>query len=128
MFTFLKKKFSKIEGECLQCGKCCQNIILFHRGRTIKTIGQFEKLVKKNPFYEHFNLIYKDKKNGYLYFSCDKLGSDGKCTDHENRPEICRKYPRSKIFFYGGNLLQGCGYYIKPEKTFSKILKKELKR
>ncbi|MBN1521467.1 MAG: YkgJ family cysteine cluster protein, partial [Candidatus Aureabacteria bacterium] len=108
----LKNKKRSITGTCLQCGKCCRNIILFHRGKPVRSIKKFEKLVKKNPFYSHFYLTYKNPENGCLYFSCDRISSDNLCSDYVNRPEICKKYPQSEVFEYGGNLLPGCGYSL----------------
>ena len=129
MLSFFKKKDENIvSGSCLQCGRCCQNLILFSKGKPVKTLEHFEKLKKRNPFYQHFNLIYKNKTNGFLYFSCSKQGSDGSCTVYENRPSICKNYPRSKMFKNGGNLLPGCGYEVSsPPGKFQKILKKKMK-
>ena len=48
MFKFFKKrKKIRITGECLCCGKCCQNLILIDKGKPITHIGQFIKLKKK---------------------------------------------------------------------------------
>jgi Fe-S-cluster containining protein len=125
MFNIFKKKKNniKIIGECLSCGRCCQNLILIHKKQPIKNIEQFQSLLKTKPFYKNLTPLYEDKKDGFLYFSCRKLGSNKKCSDYKKRPKICRTYPQTLILEYGGKLLPNCGYQIVPEKSFQKILK-----
>ena len=117
-FSFKKKEEIKIIGGCITCGKCCRNLILISKGKPVKSLSQFEKLVKKKPFYNHFNMVSKDKEHGYIYFSCDKLGSDNFCSDYENRPDICRNFPSKNMPKYKGKLLPECGYKIIPSKSF----------
>ncbi len=125
---FSRYKKVQIAGDCHCCGKCCRNLILIDKGKPIVNIEQFNKLKKKNRYYEHFNLIYKDDNDKFLYFSCDLLNDENKCDDHHHRPAICRKYPNTKMLKYGGRLLEGCGYQIIPDKGFKNILEQEMKK
>ncbi|MFC2140327.1 YkgJ family cysteine cluster protein [Candidatus Auribacterota bacterium] len=123
---FKQKRFKvKIIGLCHTCGKCCDNLILVHKGKPIKEMSQFDDLVRKRPFYNYFKFIYRDKKVGFLYFSCSKLGEDKKCTVYENRPAICCNYPQKHIVKYGGRLLSGCGFKIVSKKSFAQVLQEE---
>ena len=128
MFSlFRKKETNRITGECLQCGRCCQNLILYSKGKPVKTLKSFYALLKKHPFYANFNLIPSKKENSPLHFSCSCLQSNNTCGQYENRPEICRKYPSSSMFIHGGNLLKDCGYRV-LSREFHTILEKEKKK
>jgi hypothetical protein len=130
VFSLLKKKKPlKITGRCMACGKCCQSIILFHRGSPVKSPAQFEKLVKKKPFYRSLSMVSQNARTGVLYFSCEHLGADNRCRIYENRPDICRNYPASRMFSDGGNLLPGCGFKaLPPGKSFADTLRREIER
>ena len=88
----------KIRGNCKQCGKCCEEILLRGTNRQIN-----------NPFFRNiairwiswlygFYLLYVDYERNYLAFSCSHRGEDGKCKNYFLRPPICRNYPLLDYF------------------------------
>lgn len=111
-----------ISGACKKCGKCCENLILTHKNKAVTDKKQVESLKKKESFYSRFTPIYTDPTTGIMYFSCALL-KDKICSDHNNRPNICRNYPSEAMFAKGGKLLTGCGYILKPQKDFEQYLK-----
>lgn len=122
--NFYRKIFKpkiKITGKCLCCGKCCKNIILTYKKQPVTDKKQFNSLKAKKSFYKRFSPIYKDHKNQIIYFNCSFL-KDNKCSDHKNRPTICREYPSTLMFSKGGKLLSECGYKITPKTSFADYL------
>jgi len=129
MFNFLNKyKRNPITGTCRCCGKCCKNLILINRGKPVRNIEQFNKLKKKKNYHERFRPVFRDAEDNFLYFSCDRLDDENKCSDYQHRPEICREYPNKNMIKYGGRFLEGCGYRIKPAEDFKEILSQEMKK
>ena len=64
-----------------------------------------QKDIKLKRFIPHF------KNNSLTHFSCSCLSVDNLCTDYDNRPDICRKYPFS-VFYSEDYIREGCGYYV----------------
>lgn len=124
----LKRKYFRY-GKCRMCGCCCENIYVRHGNKIIKTNEQFEK-IKQNDnysFYKHITPINQDDFG--LIFSCNKFDKEKRlCTDHENRPTICKNYPSEEIFKIGAQLKDSCGYYFEPIEKFKEIFKKILKK
>ena len=126
--NFLLSPFgTAFEGECACCGACCRNLILVDNGRPVRAMSQFEKLRKRKPAYSRFKPLEQDSPDEFLYFKCTMLGDDNKCTDYNNRPDICRHYPQKAMLRHGGKLLDGCGYYIKGKKSFARELERAQK-
>jgi hypothetical protein len=127
-FTFVLLKIKGQEpiriGQCNQCGKCCQSFRVKSEGKWIKTPSQFKHLIQQKPDYSR--LIFKEEIDGYLYFTCSWLTSDGICKDHQNRLQICKEYPSTTRFYTGNTLPEHCGYSIEAVVPFEKILKKNL--
>lgn len=113
-------------GGCNGCGKCCMHLTLVDRGRPIKRMEQFERLVAREPEYRFFRPEDERDEDGFIYFSCLLLGEDGLCTDYERRPTICREYPDPSMFRFGAQLPSGCGYYQAPERDFAQVLDEQL--
>ncbi|GAB6040740.1 hypothetical protein JCM17961_14140 [Endothiovibrio diazotrophicus] len=109
-------------GGCNGCGKCCMHLTLVDRGRPIKQMEQFERLVAREPEYRFFRPMDARDEDGFIYFSCLLLGEDGRCTEYASRPSICREYPDPSMFRFGAQLPGGCGYYRAPERSFSDVL------
>ncbi len=113
-----------IKGECLRCGECCRNLILFIRGRTIQTEEEFESEKLKHPEYDMFD-IRSVNDDGDLIFECTNLGADNRCSIHTGRPKMCRTYPSKKMIANGGRLLEGCGYRVCEMISFREIMPPE---
>jgi Fe-S-cluster containining protein len=79
---------------CTDPGRCCRRFSL--------NIGWFSKANWKQeaekaleqynvPFYAES--IYKEEAEMVVpWFSCTKLGGDGRCTIYDERPHVCRTY------------------------------------
>jgi hypothetical protein len=96
-------------GECNACGACCRVILLAESPEEVAAMAsvtrvlgipsdhQFvaehwrplgrEEAMRRNPFY-----TARLPADAHLY-TCDRLGDDGRCTAHEERPLVCRGYP-----------------------------------
>ena len=126
-FYFKQFKSSKFirKGKCLQCGKCCKNILFYIGDEPVKDENQFEKMKQWDKRYYGFYISGKDE-NGALLFTCNKLGSDNKCSVYFMRGLVCRNYPNpaSKFLINGGKPIEGCGFYFEPDKTFKSYLNK----
>ena len=124
----LKRKYYRT-GKCKMCGKCCQNIYVRHEKSIIKTREEFENIKKIDSysFYQHIEVVGQDDFG--LIFTCSKFDTEKKlCKDHKNRPSICRNYPSEKIFSFGAQLQDDCGYAFEPIEKFSQVLEKINKR
>lgn len=56
---------------------------------------------------EYFDLLKKELDNEKVYFyHCPKLTSENRCSDYENRPEICKCFPDNPLSL----LPKTCGY------------------
>ena len=127
----LKRRYYRT-GKCACCGCCCENIYIRHKGNVIQTKEEFESIKQNDDysFYKHISIINKDEFG--LVFSCDKFDKIKRlCTDHKNRPSICKNYPSEEIFSFGAQLQENCGYNFKPiesfEEVYQKISKKPIK-
>ena len=118
----------RIEGACRVCGACCRNLIVVHRGRPVTSIDSFEKLKRRNPQYVNFRCVGSDQERGYLYFTCSLLRDDNTCSNYDNRPAMCRRYPFIPMFKLGGKLLPGCGYRVTWGNAFHRLFEKALRR
>lgn len=117
----LKKKYYKF-GTCLKCGCCCENIYVRHDGKVIKEIAEFERIKEIDPysFYKHITVVGVDEFG--LLFSCNKFDKEKRlCTDHKNRPSICRNYPSEEIFSFGASLQKKCGFRFEPIESFNEV-------
>jgi Fe-S-cluster containining protein len=81
---------------CRAPGSCCSaftlNIPVFGDDWKAEAIEKLEQhgLVMFVPVRKRIGWG-RSPFNGIL-FNCTRLGSDGRCTDYENRPELCRAY------------------------------------
>ena len=101
-----EKMFYEIEGECKKCGKCCRYLYSFDT----YTEKEFKFMQFIFPSYRRFYIKGKDKDDNFI-FACKYVSDEGLCTDYQNRPKMCRLYPRKKIR-YPADLHEGCGYSV----------------
>lgn len=90
-------------GNCPKPGMCCRDIRL-HTGNDIVFRGvatRLEALVAlatvrhEDPWMGHIGLPFLPDRIdglGMWVLQCPILGSDGRCTDYENRPLLCRHH------------------------------------
>lgn len=117
----LRRKYFR-SGSCAQCGRCCVKIHIRHGKDIVKKAEDFEKLKDEHLFYKNLAIMGEDEAG--LIFECTKFDKETKkCTDHKNRPIICRKYPMEEIYEIGGDLSDNCGFKFTPIYSFEEILK-----
>lgn len=124
----LKKRYYRF-GSCKMCGACCTNIYVRHKSSVIKTESEFEEIKKTDncSFYKDIKVISKDDFG--LVFECCKFDKEKRlCTDHKNRPQICRNYPSEDIFKMGAILCDDCGFRFEPIEKFDEVLAKVSKK
>lgn len=131
---------------CLQCGQCC-NVSVFKGGllydeiielinnplskeSQVKGAKDYLSIFEPIPFEKAQELNYKftvdilkklgKTKEQVTFFHCKYLREDNKCSDHLNRPDLCRVYPvcYKDMFYY-----DGCGYAETARKNWAEIEK-----
>ncbi len=127
----------QIAGSCRQSGNCCRNLILFERGRPIKTLSRLRRLQRREPIYQMFHPRDSQNEDGLLRFHCSNLSAQNSCSIYESRPEVCRDYPMPEMFIHGGSLLHDCGFRLvdaahtrassRPRMSFDDVLDQALK-
>ena len=60
----------------------------------------------KNVCPEYVNLLEDFKESDCYFYHCPKVTEDNKCSDYENRPQICRDYPDNPLQI----LPKSCGF------------------
>ena len=55
---------------------------------------------------EYIELLEKNKEYDVYFYHCPKLTEDKRCSDYENRPQICRDFPDNPLSI----LPDSCGY------------------
>lgn len=74
----------------------------------IATFIPYENEDKPKEIYpEYFELLEKELGGDKVYFyHCPKLTDDNRCSDYDNRPQICRDFPDNPLSM----LPKSCGY------------------
>jgi len=115
-------------GLCNRCGACCRVLTLQQSPEEIQATAAVTKVLgipsdaifaaehwhpqsredamRRNPYYTS-----RLPADAYLYW-CDRLGDDGSCTAHDDRPLVCRGYPWYDQPVRAMELAdQNCGYF-----------------
>lgn len=111
-------KFNEILAErknyhCSGCATCCNLACsefspdeLAERAKNgDKFAGQFlsvfvpyeSKEEARKVYPEYIELLEQNKENEVYFYHCPKLTKDKKCSDYENRPQICRDFPDNPL-------------------------------
>lgn len=127
LFEEISDPYPRVRGDCIQCGKCCRSLILTRKGQPVYEMRDFEILMRQDKKTYHRFYPDEEQSEGFpLTFSC--IYQKGNlCSDHENRPKLCRTYPHRSIFKLGAELEEGCGYRIVQKGDFEDILDKKMK-
>lgn len=107
-FVVQKPKY-KIEGKCIQCGKCCSQI----RAKGMKNEKDLKIMQFLFPWYKNFYILKIIDEEVIL--GCKNLLKNGKCKIYNFRPFVCRNYPAKKLHKEAA-LLESCGYKIVRKK------------
>lgn len=60
----------------------------------------------KKVYPEYIAMLDDNKENDVYFYHCPKLTDDNRCSDYENRPQICRDFPDNPLSI----LPKSCGY------------------
>lgn len=67
----------------------------------------YENVEEAEKVYPEYIQLLKEKVDGEVYFyHCPKLTDENRCSDYENRPQICRDFPDNPLAV----LPDRCGY------------------
>lgn len=55
---------------------------------------------------EYIKMLEENKEDNVYFYHCPKLTEDKRCSDYENRPQICRDFPDNPLSI----LPKSCGY------------------
>lgn len=55
---------------------------------------------------EYIQMLEDNKEDKVYFYHCPKLTEDNRCSDYENRPQICRDFPDNPLSI----LPESCGY------------------
>lgn len=67
----------------------------------------------RSVYPEYIELLEKNKENDVYFYHCPKLTEDKRCSDYENRPQICRDFPDNPLTL----LPVSCGFCEWKEKS-----------
>ena len=62
---------------------------------------------------EYIELLEQNNENDVYFYHCPKLTEDKRCSDYENRPQICRDFPDNPLTI----LPKSCGFCEWKEKS-----------
>lgn len=107
---------------CVGCATCCnlacsefspeelkqkaQNGDNFARQFLSVFIPYDSKEEARKIYPEYIELLEKNKEYDVYFYHCPKLTTDNRCSDYENRPQICRDFPDNPLSI----LPKSCGY------------------
>ena len=60
----------------------------------------------KAVYPDYIELLEENKEDNVYFYHCPKLTKDNRCSDYENRPDICRRFPDNPLSL----LPSKCGY------------------
>lgn len=121
------RKWSEIlayrkEFHCVGCGTCCKLACSEFSPEQLKIKAQnndrfasqflsvfvpYESKEEARKIYPEYIKMLEDNKEDEVYFyHCPKLTECNRCSDYENRPQICRDFPDNPLAL----LPKSCGY------------------
>lgn len=96
-------------GECNGCGACCRVIRLEQSWDEVQQMAALTRVLGIPSDHQfvaaHWRPLSRDEamaRNAFYttrlspdahLYTCDRLGDDGLCTAHDERPLVCRGYP-----------------------------------
>lgn len=123
------------ECDCIGCGVCCNFAVSefsFEElqlkakngdnfaSQFISVFIPYENMNEvENVYPEYVQMLNDSGESGYYFYHCPKVTEDNRCSDYENRPQICRDFPDNPIAF----LPKNCGFKDWKLKSESVSLK-----
>ena len=117
---------------CKMCGACCRLAIsefspsqLLEKASRgdrfakeyISTFSPYEKEEDAEREFPLYIQLLRESGEKVYYYHCKKVTNDNKCSDYENRPDICRDYPDNPI-----QMLHPTCSYIGWHESIQKIV------
>ena len=121
------RKFQEVlayrkEFHCVGCATCCnlacsefspeelkrraENGDNFAKQFTSIFIPYESKEEARKVYPEYIQMLEDNKEDEVYFYHCPKLTKDNRCSDYENRPQICRDFPDNPLSI----LPKACGY------------------
>lgn len=108
--------------KCIGCATCCKLACSEFSPEELKQkadngdnfAGQFlsvfvpykSKEEARKIYPEYIELLKENGENDVYFYHCSKVTEDNRCSDYENRPQICRDFPDNPLSI----LPKACGY------------------
>ena len=108
--------------QCSGCATCCnlacsefspeelkqkaENGDNFAKQFTSIFIPYESKEEARRVYPEYIQMLEDNKEDDVYFYHCTKLTEDNRCSDYENRPQICRDFPDNPLSI----LPNSCGY------------------
>ena len=108
--------------QCSGCATCCnlacsefspdelkqkaENGDNFAKQFTSIFIPYESKEEARRVYPEYIQMLEDNKEDDVYFYHCPKLTKDNRCSDYENRPQICRDFPDNPLSI----LPNSCGY------------------
>ncbi len=108
--------------KCIGCATCCKLASSEFSPEELKQkadngdnfAGQFlsvfvpykSKEEAEKIYPEYIELLKENGENDVYFYHCPKVTEDNRCSDYENRPQICRDFPDNPLSI----LPKACGY------------------
>jgi len=108
--------------KCIGCATCCKLACSEFSPEELKQkadngdnfAGQFlsvfvpykSKEEARKIYPEYIELLKENGENDVYFYHCPKVTEDNRCSDYENRPQICRDFPDNPLSI----LPKSCGY------------------
>ena len=112
----------RVNFKCTGCATCCKLACSEFSPEELKTkaqngdnfANQFlsvfipynSKEEARKIYPEYIELLEENGENEVYFYHCPKLTEDNRCSDYENRPQICRDFPDNPLSI----LPKSCGY------------------
>lgn len=123
------------ECNCIGCGVCCNFAVSEFSPEELKLKAEngdnfasqfvsvfvsYKDMNEVEKIYpEYVQMLNDSGESGYYFYHCPKVTQDNRCSDYENRPQICRDFPDNPIAF----LPKNCGFKDWKLKSESVSLK-----
>ena len=107
---------------CVGCGSCCRLACsefsydeLKEKAKNgdnfatqfVSTFVPYDSIDEAEKFYPEYIKLLREKVEEDVYFyHCPKVTEDNRCSDYENRPQICRDFPDNPLSILPAN----CGF------------------
>ena len=103
----------KLEGQCKQCGRCCQRILMKATPGQLSSKLYTKVAIGWTCWLFDFIFLDIDYENHYIAFTCKHLKTSGSCGNYFWRPNVCRNFPLVD-YFEKPKILPWCGFKEQP--------------